>query len=105
MLSLDSTTREIVVGEAIAKATDILENAPAAKTTSPSGFWFEMLMPVIMSTDFLANTEEVFIEKWVPKYGIRRAKILWHTQCGRMVVQHWFDKAMETATAIRKTIW
>jgi hypothetical protein len=60
----------------------------------PSSYWLELLTPAALAQDFLANMEVLFAEKWVPLYGIRRAKLLWFSQCLQMVVGHWSTVAL-----------
>ncbi|WP_075289888.1 hypothetical protein [Pararhizobium arenae] len=101
-----ATTELLQTQNAIDRATQILDgHTKKAEPALPSAFLFELLVPVALSGDFLANLEIVYSEKWLTRYGKRQANMLWHSQCARMAARHWVDRITETFTAIRKIIW
>ena len=67
-----------------------LPATPPADHGFPTSFWLEMVIPSDVSADFIANLEEVFTCRWVPKFGRRRATWLWYSQCVQMAVRHWW---------------
>lgn len=68
---------------------------PVKPAGPPSAYWLEVLTPSALAQDFLVNMEELFLETWVPRYGVRRARLLWLSQCLQMVVGHWGTLAIE----------
>lgn len=67
-----------------------------------TAFLVELLVPVDLATDFISNLKEIHAEKWLPQYGARRAKWIWHRQCLGLIVRHWFDVAISAAERIVK---
>ncbi|RWD33931.1 MAG: hypothetical protein EOS34_17345 [Mesorhizobium sp.] len=63
-----------------------VRNHPPA---SPSSFWIALLMPADKSNDIIANMELLYQEKWLPKYGVRRANWIWKTQALQVIVRRW----------------
>ncbi len=55
----------------------------------PSAYWLELLTPSSLAQDFLANLEELYVEKWVSRYGPRRARLLWLSQCMQFAFGYW----------------
>lgn len=49
-----------------------------------------MLLPADKQDDFLANMEELYLEKWLPRFGKHKADWIWRTQGFRLV----FSKAL-----------
>ncbi|WFP74480.1 hypothetical protein [Mesorhizobium sp. WSM4906] len=59
----------------------------ASPPAPPSSFLLSLLLPATKSTsDFITNMEETFQLSWVPKYGLRRAKLAWWVQNVRYLV-------------------
>jgi hypothetical protein len=47
---------------------------------APRGFLIDLLVPADRAEDMLLGLQKAFEERWVPKYGLRRAQrmFLWH---------------------------
>lgn len=89
------------VEDAVALANMAPLVLPTKTTAPPSAYWLELLTPSALAQDFLANMEELFFEVWVPRYGLRRARILWVSQCLQMVVGHWGTIAL----SLHERLW
>lgn len=63
----------------------------------PSSFLLECLIPPAKSIDFLANFENIYQDRYVPRFGPHLAKVIWHIQCARMVFEHWKTTIFEAA--------
>ncbi|OLP44616.1 hypothetical protein [Rhizobium oryziradicis] len=67
-----------------------------------SEFLVDLALPTSKAGDFIDNLEKLFSENWVPKYGIRRARLIWHRQCFGLVVRYWFDLLLSTVERLKK---
>lgn len=70
----------------------------------PQAFLLEILVPTSITSDFLANLTEIYVTRWLPNYGARRANWLWHRQCIGLVFCHWFDVGVTAVERVRKAI-
>lgn len=71
----------------------------------PSSYYLELLVPMGVTKDFLVNLAEIYDENWVPKFGEKRARRLWHRQCIGLVVLHWFNVVTSAAERLRKVFY
>lgn len=71
----------------------------------PSAFFLELLAPMELTQDFLANMREIHADQWVPRYGEKRAKLLWHRQCLGLIVRHWFEVFIGAAQRLRQVFY
>lgn len=71
----------------------------------PSAFPLELCVPMALTKDFVANLTEIYEDSWVPKYGQKRANLLWHRQCLGLIARHWFDVFVSAAERLRKVIY
>ncbi|WP_092749809.1 hypothetical protein [Rhizobium aethiopicum] len=71
----------------------------------PHTYVFFALLPARLAGDFLTNLETIFTETWVPRYGYKKSRWLWHRNCWGLVAYYWFDTVMLAAERIRKVIW
>lgn len=95
------------IREHIAKTDRLLsqEKKLIGPTNRPSSFLLELVLPIAISRDFIANMEIIHDDTWLPRYGIRRARWLWHSQALRKIVDHWLDAVVGILTRIRKIIY
>lgn len=71
----------------------------------PSAFCLELLGPMELTEDFIANMSEIYRSQWLPRYGEKRAKLLWRRQCLGLIARHWFDVFVGAAERIRKVFY
>ena len=70
----------------------------------PRAYLVHLLLPLGNPDDFLANLEDIYRQKWVPEFGARRARWIWHCQCIGRVIGFWFETAMSALERIRKLV-
>ncbi|MGT2445915.1 hypothetical protein ACU4I5_26985 (plasmid) [Ensifer adhaerens] len=71
----------------------------------PSAFCLELLVPMELTEDFIANMSEIYQSQWLPRYGEKRAKLLWRRQCLGLITRHWFDVLVGAAERLRKVFY
>ncbi|KQV27852.1 hypothetical protein ASC97_05670 [Rhizobium sp. Root1203] len=76
----------------VERATRLLGRLASAyepKAEPPSLFWVELLTPASAGPDFVLNLEEVYFDRWLPKYGARRARLIVISQGIQFVGRQW----------------
>ncbi|MES5098952.1 hypothetical protein ABUK73_12030 [Agrobacterium sp. BA1120] len=72
------------------------------KAMKRSAYFVELTLPSDISSDFINNMEDIFLERWVPRYGLRRARWIWHTQCYGFIIRNWFEHILLIAERVMK---
>lgn len=73
-----------------------------AAPTPPSPFILSWLMPASKSEDAIACMEAIYEKNWLPRYGTRRAKLIWYTQCAGTIIGHHKNAIVAGALAFIK---
>ncbi len=98
---------EHIVAKAIQMEEHIirLSDYPSVPETPspPSSYLAELLAPPEKGADFVANLEEVHWDRWVAKYGLKRARILWYVQIGHFALKYWLGVAVDIVKLMPKT--
>lgn len=57
----------------------------------PKGLIIDLLVPPERADDMLANLERAYDERWLPKYGARKARCIFLLQATGAVAGFWID--------------
>jgi hypothetical protein len=79
------TPREVQLGDAVVRATQ------ASAERAPSGFLIDLLIPASRAEDMLLTLTDAFEDRWLPKYGYRRATFLFCVQSSGTVAGYWIN--------------
>jgi hypothetical protein len=72
-------------------------------TIPPSSLILDLILPIEMSTDAVANLEEKF-ESWVSRYGERVARRIYRFQAWRIATRYIIDRVFDRAGQVVKLI-
>ncbi|HWX32257.1 MAG TPA: hypothetical protein VNZ53_33100 [Steroidobacteraceae bacterium] len=61
----------------------------------PKGFLIDLLVPADRAEDMLSGLQTAYEERWVPKYGARRARRIFMTQSIGSILGFWIDWMMK----------
>jgi hypothetical protein len=61
----------------------------------PKGFFIDLLLPTDRADDALWNLQGSYDEKWLPKYGALRAKLIFLAQSLGFVIRFYVDWALK----------
>lgn len=101
----DATKRDLEIAKAMARDERERNYKGAVGRLQSRSYYVFAFMPADIAKDFLANLEIVCAEIWIPRYGERRTRFLWHRNCAGMVVHYWFDCLVSAAERVRKVIY
>jgi hypothetical protein len=60
-----------------------------SERTGPKGLLLDMLIPSARSEDMLLTLSEAFERRWLPKYGIRKARLIFFVQSTGAIIGYW----------------
>jgi len=67
----------------------------------PSSALLSALLPATVSEDVIANLHELYVEKWMPRHGVRKARQIWKTQAGLLIFWHWLAPVLNLVDKVR----
>lgn len=83
-------SRAFALGLLIAATASVYKaSSPPPEISPPSSFWLSAMLPADVSEEVIANMEELHQESWLPRYGRRRANMIWHLQVVQFVLWRW----------------
>lgn len=71
-------------------------------TTPPSSWLLAMLLPTTVSDDFITNMEELYATNWLPRYGARKARLIWISQSIQMISKTWMSPVIGLIETVKK---
>jgi hypothetical protein len=72
-----------------------IQNILGTRGEPPKGFLIDWLVPADRAEDMLLVLQKAFEERWVPKYGARRARRIFMTQSAGAVIGFWINWMMK----------
>jgi hypothetical protein len=64
---------------------------PKVKESAPAGLLIDMLVPAARAEDMLLTLSNAFEQRWLPKYGPRRARLFFLLQSTGAVIGYWIN--------------
>ncbi|WP_431014539.1 hypothetical protein [Bradyrhizobium pachyrhizi] len=87
------------LAEAVTATARLYAETSAGKI--PKGILIDCLVSPARAEDMLLSLQTAFEQRWVPKYGVRRARMLFFVQSAGAVAGFWIDWARRRLDFLR----
>lgn len=68
---------------------------PASPPSPPSLHWVELLTSAEAGPDFVQNMEELYYDRWLPKYGAKKARAIVISQGVQFIGRQWISPILK----------